>query len=78
MEFPNFFCIFDLSTFKHNNMISQIKFRLLSYLFEDWVQKEENLDVLIHAKYLIEEREFELDSPQLERTIIQGFKRYDN
>jgi hypothetical protein len=59
-------------------MLNQIKFRLFSYLFEDWIQKEENLDVLIHVKYLIEEREFELDSPQLERTIIQGFKRYDN
>jgi hypothetical protein len=59
-------------------MLNQIKFRLFSYLFEDWIQKEENLDVLIHVKYLIEEREFELDSPQLERTVIQGFKRYDN
>ena len=59
-------------------MLNQIKFRLFSYLFEDWIQKEENLDVLVQVKYLIEERELELDSPHLERTIIQGFKRYDN
>jgi hypothetical protein len=65
-----------ISTLKHNQMIKEIKMRLLSYLFQDWVQREDSLDVLDHAKFMIEERESQLESE--ERIIIQGFKRYDN
>jgi hypothetical protein len=57
-------------------MIKEIKMRLLSYLFQDWVQREDSLDVLDHAKFMIEERESQLESE--ERIIIQGFKRYNN
>lgn len=60
-------------------MLNEMKFRLLSYLFQDWVQREQNVDALYQAKSLIEEREYELEGEDYpNRTIIQGFKRYKN
>lgn len=60
-------------------MLNEMKFRLLSYLFQDWVHREQNVDALYQAKSLIEEREYELEGDDYPtRTVIQGFKRYEN
>lgn len=61
-------------------MINTLKWKLLTYLFNDWLYREEDKDILELTREMITEREYELDGIDnpAERTIIQGFKRYDN
>lgn len=61
-------------------MINTLKSKLLTYLFNDWLTKEEDKELLDFTKEMITQREYELDGIHNPsgRTIIQGFKRYDN
>jgi len=66
--------------FKTLNMINAIKSKLLTYLFTDWLKKVEDKELLDLTKVMITQRESQLegiDNPS-GRTIIHGFKRYEN
>ena len=59
-------------------MFGFIKGRLLTYLFNDWLNKVEDRQLLDMTKVMITQRECELDGQPnpTGRVIIQGFKRY--
>lgn len=61
-------------------MIKTLKSKLLTYLFKDWLTKEEDKELLDLTKEMINQREYQLDGIDNPsgRTIIHGFKRYDN
>ena len=61
-------------------MINIIKSKLLAYLFTDWLQQVEDKELLDITKVMITQRESQLDGIENPsgRTIIKGFKRYDN
>ena len=61
-------------------MLNIIKSKLLSYLFTDWLQQVEDKELLDITKVMITQRESQLDGIDNPsgRTIIKGFKRYDN
>lgn len=58
-------------------MINTLKSKLLNYLFNDWLNKVEDKELLDFTKEMITQREYQLDGTD-GRTFIQGFKRYDN
>jgi hypothetical protein len=61
-------------------MINIIKSKLLAYLFTDWLQQVEDKELLDITKVMITQRESQIDGIENPsgRTIIKGFKRYDN
>ena len=60
-------------------MINALKSKLLSYLFSDWLNQVEDKELLGFTKEMITQREYQLEgNPNPGRTIIKGFKRYDN
>lgn len=61
-------------------MINTLKSKLLNYLFNDWLNKVEDKELLDFTKEMITQREYQLDGIDnpMGRTFIQGFKRYDN
>ena len=58
-------------------MISVIKGRLLNYLFNDWLNRVEDREILGLTKVLITKRESELEGIEnpTGRTIIKGFRQ---
>jgi hypothetical protein len=61
-------------------MLHTLKSKLLTYLFNDWLYREEDKELLELTKEMITQREYQLDgiNNPSGRTIIHGFKRYDN
>lgn len=61
-------------------MLNTLKSKLLSYLFSDWLNQVEDKELLGFTKQMITQREYQLDGVDNPsgRTIIKGFKRYDN
>lgn len=61
-------------------MINTLKSKLLNYLFNDWLNKVEDKELLDFTKEMITQREYQLDGIDTPsgRTFIQGFKRYNN
>jgi len=60
-------------------MLNTLKSKLLSYLFSDWLNQVEDKELLGFTKEMITQREYQLEgTPNPGRTIIKGFKRYDN
>ena len=61
-------------------MIGKLKSKLLTYLFNDWLKQEMDVETLHLTKRLITKRESDIegiDNPT-GRTIVTGFKRYEN
>lgn len=54
-------------------MISKIKSNLLTYLFKDWLQQENDVELLSLTKQLIDNR---IETVEPARKPIIGFRQY--
>lgn len=61
-------------------MLGKLKSKLLTYLFNDWLNQEMDVETLHLTKRLITKRESEIEGVHnpTGRTIVTGFKRYEN
>ena len=55
-------------------MIKAIKSKILTYLFQEWVNNETDVEVLISTQQVINQKREEIAGP----TPVMGFKTYSN
>ena len=55
-------------------MIKAIKSKILTYLFQEWVNNETDVEVLISTQQVINQKREEITGP----TPVMGFKTYSN
>ena len=55
-------------------MIKEIKSKILTYLFQEWVNNETNVELLIETQQVINQRKEIITGP----TQVIGFKTYSN
>ncbi len=55
-------------------MIKAIKSKILTYLFQEWVNNETDVEILISTQQVINQKREEITGP----TQVIGFKNYSN